>query len=143
MVANILLGVDDTDSEIQSSRTSSTIAGDYIPEANRAKSSIRKALNGERDTALSKFTTKEIVDKRQRGTRIEYKCAFEPLWLAKDLVETAQMGRACVQSYENGLIRAGRLETLRERKRKSTAICDVSSEQGIGNQGRPLKRRRR
>jgi hypothetical protein len=53
MVTNILLGVDDTDSEIQSFRISSMIAGDYIPEANRAKPSIRKAFNGERGTAIS------------------------------------------------------------------------------------------
>jgi hypothetical protein len=55
-------------------------AGDYIPEANRAKPSIRKAYNGERGTAISKFTIKEIVDKGQRGTRIEHNCAFKSLW---------------------------------------------------------------
>ena len=61
----ILLGVDDTGSEIQSSRTSSTIAGNYIPRANRGKPSIRKVFNGERDTAFSKFTIKGIVDKNK------------------------------------------------------------------------------
>ena len=62
------------------------------------------SVAGEYNTAVSKFMIKRIVDKRQGDTRIEYKCAFKSLWLAKDLVETAQIGRACVQSYENGLI---------------------------------------
>lgn len=68
MVTNILLGVNDTDSEIQPSRTSSTIAGDYVPEANRTKPSIREAFNGERDTAISKLNDKGDCWKKIRGT---------------------------------------------------------------------------
>jgi hypothetical protein len=62
---------------------------------------------------ISKFTTVTIVDKRSSSSGVEYKCEFEPLWLAADLVEKAQMGRVHIRSYENGLVRAARLKTLR------------------------------
>jgi len=62
---------------------------------------------------ISKFTTVKIPDKRSSPSGVEYKCELEPLWMAADLVERAQMGRVRIRSYENGLIRAGCLETLR------------------------------
>ena len=53
---------------------------------------------------------------------VEYKCELEPLWLAADLVERAQMGRVHIRSYENGLVREGRLRTLRAGKRKHSQM---------------------
>ena len=67
---------------------------------------------------LSQFTTTKILDKRSSASGVEYKCEIEPLWLAADLVEKAKTGRVQVRSYENGLVRVGRIGTLRERKRK-------------------------
>jgi hypothetical protein len=52
---------------------------------------------------ISKFTTVTIVDKLSSPSGVEYKCEFEPLWLAVDSVEKAQMGRVHIRSYENGL----------------------------------------
>jgi hypothetical protein len=60
----------------------------------------------------------KVLDKRSSSSGVEYKCELEPLWLAADLVEGAQMGRVCIRSYENGLIRDRRLKTLRVGKRK-------------------------
>jgi hypothetical protein len=65
---------------------------------------------------ISKLTTVKILNKRSNASGVEYECELEPLWLAADLVEQAQMGRACIRGYENGLVRAGRLLTLRKRK---------------------------
>jgi hypothetical protein len=67
---------------------------------------------------ISKFTTIKILDKQSNASGVAYECALEPLWLAADLVEKARMGRVCIRGYENGLVRAGRLKTLRARKRK-------------------------
>jgi hypothetical protein len=50
---------------------------------------------------ISNFTTIKIMDKRPGPSGVEYKCEFEPTWLATDLVETAQMGSVCIRSYEN------------------------------------------
>jgi hypothetical protein len=59
-----------------------------------------------------------VLDKRLSSSGVEYKCELEPLWLAADLAEGAQMGRVRIRSYENGLIRDRRLKTLRVGKRK-------------------------
>jgi hypothetical protein len=67
---------------------------------------------------ISKLTTVKILNKRPSASGVEYECELEPLWLAADLVEKARMGGVCIRSYENGLVRAGRLLTLRARKRK-------------------------
>jgi hypothetical protein len=67
---------------------------------------------------ISKLTTVKVLDKRSSSSGVEYKCELEPLWLAADLAERAQMGRVHIRSYENGLIRDRRLKTLRVRKRK-------------------------
>jgi hypothetical protein len=67
---------------------------------------------------ISKLTTVKVLDKRSSSSGVEYKCELEPLWLAADLVERAQMGRVHIRSYENGLVRDRRLKTLRVGKRK-------------------------
>jgi hypothetical protein len=67
---------------------------------------------------ISNFTVAKILDERPSRSRVEYRCELEPLWLAVDLVEKAQMGRVYIRKYKNGLIQANRLGTLRERKRK-------------------------
>jgi hypothetical protein len=67
---------------------------------------------------ISKLTTTKILNKRSSPSEVEYKCEFEPLWLPIDSVEKAQMGRLYTRSYEEGLLRVGRLRTLRVRMRK-------------------------
>jgi hypothetical protein len=34
---------------------------------------------------ISKLTTVKVLDKRSSSSGVEYKCEFEPLWLAADL----------------------------------------------------------
>jgi hypothetical protein len=63
---------------------------------------------------ISIFTTAKILDKRSSSFGVEYRCQLEPLWLPADLVKKAQRGRVHIRIHENGLIRAGRLGTLRE-----------------------------
>jgi hypothetical protein len=48
------------------------------------------------------FTTKKINDQRQGFSGIEYKCEFEPLWLAADLVKTVKRGCVHIRRHENG-----------------------------------------
>jgi hypothetical protein len=36
---------------------------------------------------ISKLTTVKVLDKRSSSSGVEYKCEFEPLWLAADLAE--------------------------------------------------------
>ena len=67
---------------------------------------------------ISKLTTVKVLDKRSSSPGVEYKCELEPLWLAADWAERAQMGRVHIRSYENGLVRDRRLKTLRVGKRK-------------------------
>jgi len=67
---------------------------------------------------ISKLTTIKILDKRSSSSGVKYKCELEPLWLATDLAERAQIGRVHIRSYENGLVRDRRLKTLRVGKRK-------------------------
>jgi hypothetical protein len=62
---------------------------------------------------ISKLITVKVLDKRSSSSGVEYKCEFEPLWLAADLAERAQMGRVHIRNYENGLVRDRRLRTLR------------------------------
>src|SRR5437764_81772 len=64
------------------------------------------------------FTTKKIIDQRRGSSGIEYKCEFEPLWLAADLVGKAKRGRVHIRRHENRLLREGRRKTLRQGKRK-------------------------
>jgi hypothetical protein len=71
---------------------------------------------------VSKLATVKVIDKRSSSSGVEYKCEFEPLWLAADLTERAQMGRVHIRSYENGLVRDRRLKTLRVGKRKFSEI---------------------
>ena len=52
---------------------------------------------------ISKLTTVKVLDTRSSSSGVEYKCELEPLWLAADLAERAQMGRVHIRSYENGL----------------------------------------
>ena len=69
-----------------------------------------------------KLTTVKVLDKWSSSSGVEYKCEFEPLWLAADLAERAQMGRIHIRMYENGLVRDRRLKTLRVGKRKFSEI---------------------
>jgi hypothetical protein len=71
---------------------------------------------------VSKLTTVKVIDKRSSSSKVEYRCEFEPLWLATDLAERAQIGRVHIRSYENGLVRDRRLKTLRVGKRKFSEI---------------------
>jgi hypothetical protein len=65
---------------------------------------------------ISNFATAKILDERLGPSGVEYRCELEPLWLTAELVKEVPMGRVHVRSYENGLVRADRLGTLRERK---------------------------
>lgn len=83
---------------------------------------------------ISNFTAAKILDKRPSPFRFEYRCESEPLWLIADLVEKVKMGRVHIRSYENGLIQANRLGTLRGRKRKLGVLsrrqynfCDITT----------------
>jgi hypothetical protein len=67
---------------------------------------------------ISCFTTAKILDKRSSPFGVEYKCELGPVWLSSALVKEILMGGVRIRSYENGLIRADRLGTLRDRKRK-------------------------
>jgi hypothetical protein len=67
---------------------------------------------------ISSFAVVKILDERLSPSGVEYSCELEPLWLAADLVGKAKMGHAHIRNYKNSLIRANRLGTLRERKRK-------------------------
>jgi len=67
---------------------------------------------------ISNFTAAKVLDERPSPSGVEYRCELEPLWLAAELVEKAEIGRVHIRSYKNGLIQANRLGTLRERKRK-------------------------
>jgi hypothetical protein len=83
---------------------------------------------------ISNFLAAKILDKRPSPFRFEYRCESEPLWLIADLVEKVKMGRVHIRSYENGLIQANRLGTLRGRKRKLGVLsrrkhnfCDITT----------------
>jgi hypothetical protein len=65
---------------------------------------------------ISNFTTTKIIDKRWGPSEVEYECELQPIWLAAESAEAAQMGRVRIREYENGLVRAGRLRRLRKRK---------------------------
>jgi hypothetical protein len=71
---------------------------------------------------ISKFTAVKILDKRSSPSGVEYRCEFEPLWLAPNLVEKAQMGAVQIKAYEKGLAQARRRGTLRARKRKHSEM---------------------
>jgi hypothetical protein len=60
----------------------------------------------------------KVPDKRSSSSGVKYKCKLEPLWLAANLAERAQIGHVHIRSYENSLVQANRLGTLRKRKRK-------------------------
>jgi hypothetical protein len=90
----------------------SVVAGDAASEVDGTSSII-----GENDPVMvdiSTFTTTKILDKRSSLCGVEYRCEFEPLWLPTDLVKELQMGCVHVRSYEKGLVRAARLDTLRK-----------------------------
>jgi hypothetical protein len=68
---------------------------------------------------ISYFATARILDKRSSPFGVEYRCELE---LPTELVKETPMGGVRVRSYENGLIRADRLGTLRDRKRKHSQM---------------------
>ena len=68
---------------------------------------------------ISKFTAVKILDKQSSSSGVKYRCEFEPLWFAPNLVEKAQMG---AEAYEKGLAQARRRGTLRARKRKHSEM---------------------
>jgi hypothetical protein len=73
---------------------------------------------------ISNFTTTKILNKRSSPYKVEYRCELKPLWLPADLVKEVQMGCVHIRSYEKGIIRAARLDTLREgaQKRKHSQM---------------------
>ena len=71
---------------------------------------------------ISKFTAVKILDKRSSPSGVEYRCEFEPLWLAPNLVKKAQTGAVQIKAYEKGLVQARRRGTLRARKRKHSEM---------------------
>jgi hypothetical protein len=100
----------------------SVVAGDAALEVDGTSSVI-----GENDPVMvdiSTFTTTKILNKRSSPYGVEYRCELEPLWLPADLVKEVQMGCVHVRSYEKGLVRAARLDTLRKgtQKRKHSQI---------------------
>jgi hypothetical protein len=76
---------------------------------------------------MANITITKIIDKRIGSSGIQYKCELKPVWVPVNLVENAQMGLVCIKSYENGLIRAKRLGTLRTRKRTRSEMGGVLS----------------
>jgi hypothetical protein len=92
------------------------VAGDAASEVDGTSFVI-----GENDPVMvdiSTFTTTKILDKRSSPCGVEYRCELEPLWLPADLVKEVQMGCVHIRSYEKGLVRAARLDTLRKRTQK-------------------------
>jgi hypothetical protein len=71
---------------------------------------------------ISCFTTAKILDKRSSPFGVEYRCELGPVWLSSVLVKEIPMGGVRIRGYENGLIRADRLGTLRDRKRKHSQM---------------------
>jgi hypothetical protein len=71
---------------------------------------------------ISKFTAVKILDKRSSPSGVEYRCEFEPLWLAPNLAKKAQTGAVQIKAYEKGLVQARRRGTLRARKRKHSEM---------------------
>jgi hypothetical protein len=66
---------------------------------------------------VSALKVVNILDRQSGPSGDEYKCELEPVWFAADLAEKAQMGRFHIRAYENGLVRARRVGTLRSGKR--------------------------
>jgi hypothetical protein len=93
--------------------TSITVSGSSLPGRDE---------DGSVTVDISNVMTTKIIDKRPSSSGFEYRCELGPLWLSSDLVGKTQMGGVQIRSYENGLIRAGRLGTLRERKRKHSQM---------------------
>ena len=116
------------------------VAGDAVLESNVASSSLRDRPYNEHDTGSVKaddlqgagrtapvvntpvFTIAKILDKRSSPFGVKYRCELGPVWLSSVLVKEVPMGGVQIRSYENGLIRVGRLGTLRERKRKHSQM---------------------
>jgi hypothetical protein len=71
---------------------------------------------------ISCFTIAKILDKRSSPFGVKYRCELGLVWLSSVLVKEVPMGGVQIRSYENGLIRVGRLGTLRERKRKHSQM---------------------
>ena len=57
------------------------------------------------------------LDRQSGLSGDECECELEPVWFAAELVEKAQMGRFHIRAYENRLVRARRVGTLRSGKR--------------------------
>ena len=71
---------------------------------------------------ISCFTIAKILDKRSSTFGVKCRCELRLVWLPAELVKDVSMGDVQIRSYENRLIRAGRLRTLRERKRKHSQM---------------------
>jgi len=96
-----------------------SIAGQILVSA---LSSLDLGEDGPVMVDISNFTTAKILDKQSSPFGVKYRCKLEPLWFPGDLVEKVQMGRVHIRSYENEIVRAGRLGTLRGRKRKCSQM---------------------
>jgi hypothetical protein len=68
-------------------------------------------------STMPNTTITNITDKRIGSSGTQYKCELKPVWLPINLVENAQIRPVYIRNYENGLVRAERLKTLRSRKR--------------------------
>jgi hypothetical protein len=112
-----------TNDSDEASRSIAECSGQTLPQIAASLSSLPDIGEGGLGMVdISKVTTAKILEKRSSPSGVEYKCELEPLWLAADLVERTQMGRVHIRSYENGLVREGRLRTLRAGKRKHSQM---------------------
>jgi hypothetical protein len=100
------------------------VAGGSDLDVNEGSSVVRSE-NDPVMVDISTFTTANILGKRSSPSGVEYRCELGPLWLAAEMVEGLQMGHAHILSYEKGLIRDARRDTLRSKKRKlsPTGAC--------------------
>jgi hypothetical protein len=82
------------------------------------ESSLIRSENRPVMVDISTFTTSSILGKRSSPSGVEYECEIGSLWLAAEIAEGLQMGRARILRYEQGLIRDARLDRLRAKKPK-------------------------
>jgi hypothetical protein len=65
---------------------------DSFPTTVLALSLLDPGEGGLARVDVSRFRTANVLNKRSGPSGDEYECEFEPLWLAADLVEEAQIG---------------------------------------------------
>jgi hypothetical protein len=95
----------------------STVAGNGDLDVDEGSSVVR-GENCPVMVDISTCTVVNILGKRSSPSGVEYECELRPPWMAAEMVEELQMGRVHILSYEKGLIRDARVDTLRPKKRK-------------------------